>query len=652
MRRSFARLALAVLLGAPSGAVQAADGMTADRVVELRSVRQVALAPDGTKIAYVLRVPRAAGDKPGKPWAELWIAASKGEPRAYVTGKRTVSDVRWRADGKAVTFLSSDGPDSDTQVHEIPLDGGEARRLFEHAGSIGLHRPSPDGRWLAFTAKAAETAEEKKDKEDGRDWKVVDEKPRYRRLWLRDLSSGSSRPWIADDLDVLDLAWAPDGRSAIVRATRTTRVDDDYMNSQLFRVPIEAPPEVLTETPGKIGPFAVSPDGRRVAFLGATSRNDPIAQSVFVVSLAGGAARNLTDGLEASAAELGWLDERTLLVVAAEGTRNVLAKLDVDRGARTALPWPRLVVTDLDVRGSRAALAASSPEHPAEVFVLDPGSRPKRLTTSNPGLADVRFARQEAIEWTGPDGLRITGVLTYPLDWTAGGPRRPLVLQIHGGPEGVDLDGWTTSALEPVQVLAASGFFVLQPNYRGSQGRGVAYSKADHDDLGGEEFDDVLAGIDHLARLGLVDPERVGTGGWSYGGYLSAWAATRWSERFRAAIVCAGLTNMISFAGTTDIPHEMSLVHWDSYWFDEPELHWARSPLAHLGSAKTPTLIVHGEADERVHPEQSLELYTALRIRGVPTRLVLYPREPHGLDERAHQLDYITRVLDWFRAHL
>jgi len=651
MLRSSIPDGLAVLVLSCSAPLWAGGGMTAEHVVDLKAVRQVALSPDGKRIAYVLRVQRSADDAPGKPWAELWIAATGSEPRPYVTGKRAVSDVSWRADGKAVTFLASDGPDADAQVQEIPLDGGEARRLFEHAGSIALHRPSPDGRWLAFTAKATETPEEKKSKEQGRDWKVVDEKPNYRRLWIRDLSAGTSRAWIAEDLDVLDLAWAPDGRMAIVRATKSTRVDDDYMLSKLYRVSLDGAAAPLVETPGKLGGFAVSPDGRRVALLGATSRNDPLAQSVFVVPAEGGAARNLTEGLEASGAEIGWVDERTVLLVASQGTRHVLFQLDAETGRRSEIAWPRLIVADLHVRGSRIAVAASSPEHPAETFALDVGKAPARLSRHNPGLDGVRLARQESIEWKGQDGLGITGVLTYPLDWREG-TRYPLVLQLHGGPEGVDLDGWTTGPLEPVQVLAAAGFVVLQPNYRGSQGRGVAYSKADHDDLGGKEFEDVLAGIDQLAARGLVDPRRVGTGGWSYGGYMSAWAATRWSERFRAAIVCAGLTNWIAFAGTTDIPNEMSLVHWDSWWFDETELHWARSPLAHLATARTPTLIVHGEADTRVHPEQSVELYTALRLKGVPTRLVLYPREPHGLDERAHQLDFIERTADWFRTHL
>ncbi|HUH12139.1 MAG TPA: prolyl oligopeptidase family serine peptidase, partial [Longimicrobiales bacterium] len=232
------------------------------------------------------------------------------------------------------------------------------------------------------------------------------------------------------------------------------------------------------------------------------------------------------------------------------------------------------------------------------------------------------------------------------------GTRYPLAILPHGGPEGVSLDGWVTNPLYPAQLLAGRGYAVLMPNYRGSGGRGVAFSKGDHRDLGGREFEDVIAGIDALAERGIVDAERVGISGTSYGGYFSAWAATRWSHRFKVAIPFAGLTHWMSFMYTTDIPAEMSLVHFDLWCHENVGLCWDRSPLAHIGKAQTPTLIGHGLADDRVHPEQSIELYNALRLKGVPVELVLYPREPHGLRERAHQLDYMRRITEWLDRYL
>jgi dipeptidyl aminopeptidase/acylaminoacyl peptidase len=190
------------------------------------------------------------------------------------------------------------------------------------------------------------------------------------------------------------------------------------------------------------------------------------------------------------------------------------------------------------------------------------------------------------------------------------------------------------------------------PNYRGSIGRGVEFSKGDHKDMGGKEFQDVLDGIDYLVDRALVDGDRVGIGGTSYGGYFSAWAATAHSDRFAAAIDNAGISNWISFTGTTDIPIEMCTVHWDLWVFDHADIAWERSPLAHIAEANTPLLICHGKADRRVHHEQALQLYTALKHKGVETKLVLYPRAGHGLRERAHRLDYMTRCIKWFDDHL
>jgi len=275
----------------------------------------------------------------------------------------------------------------------------------------------------------------------------------------------------------------------------------------------------------------------------------------------------------------------------------------------------------------------------------------------NKGMSDAMFMELMAVVGLANqtnrvvNGLRIEGVYIHPLDAPAAG-RAPLAILPHGGPEGISYDNWNTNPLYPAQVLAVNGYAVLMPNYRGSGGRGVEFSKADHRDLGGEEFEDVLLGIDDLAARGWVDRDRVGISGTSYGGYFSALAGTRYSDRFRLAIPFAGITNWVSFTGTTDIPVEMSEVHWDLWWWDNPGLAMDRSPVAHLNHARTPMLIGHGMADERVHPEQSIQLYQGLKLKGVPVELVLYPREPHGLRERAHQLDYMKRIVEWFDRYV
>ncbi len=401
-----------------------------------------------------------------------------------------------------------------------------------------------------------------------------------------------------------------------------------------------------------------SPDGSRFAFLAAKAINDPLPQRIYVTEVDEYIADDITpDGYEGTPEWLDWTDDQTLRFVALEGTKTALREINADGGpAEKLLGGETELFRSVSFDGSLEQFAASvnRRDHPPEVYLgnlADPDDPWQRLTRNNRFLDDVALGRQETIEWHGPDGLNIEGVITYPPDYEEG-VRYPLAILPHGGPEGTSLDGWNTRPLYPAQVLAAEGYIVLKPNYRGSGGRGSWFTMANHRDLGGKEFEDVIRGIDHLVYNGIVDPDKVGISGTSYGGYFSAWAGTRYSDRFAAGITFAGLSNWISFMGTTDIPHEMSITHWDLWWFENEGINWDRSPVAHLQQADTPVLVAHGLADERVHPEQSIQLYQFLKLNDIPTQLVMYPRQPHGLTERAHRIDFMERVIEWFDLYV
>ncbi len=633
------------------------QGLTPEQLVSLKSVIQSAVSPDGKRIAYVVRIPRKLDEKPGSSYYEIWLTDLKGTfHRQYTAKPVSAYAVQWSPDGKYLSFLSRQTEfDSHTQVYIVPVDGGVARPLTRHETSVRFYRWSPDGKWIAFVATDPVPKVQKQAEKTGKDWIIYDENYRTHRLWLFDVEHQETHMLLRDDLSVWDLTWSPDSKTIVFQGSETPLTDDSYMFKKIYRISIEEGiADILCQTEGKLGHMAFSPDGTQLAFLGATSLNDPLAQSLFVVPASGGSPRNLTENFQGSAHSLVWLDNRSILLLSTEGVQNTLRKIDTRDGDSRLIYRNGPVITSISLhrKSGNFAAVASAPEHPSELFSGRVKKRNlQRLTDSNPELKTVQLARQEVIEWEGAAGWKIQGILTYPLHYRTG-RRYPLALQIHGGPEGVSLNNWRSRATYPVQVLAANDYFVLEPNYRGSGGRGVAFSKADHDDLGGKEFQDVLAGVDYLIRQGMVNKEQVVTGGWSYGGYFSAWAATRYSERFKAAVVCAGLTNWISFAGTTDIPHEMSLVHWNSYWYQQRDLHWERSPLYYITNAHTPTLIVHGLNDHRVHPEQSLELYQALKLNKVPAKLVMYPREPHGLRETPHSLHYIRTVLEWFEKYV
>jgi dipeptidyl aminopeptidase/acylaminoacyl peptidase len=279
-------------------------------------------------------------------------------------------------------------------------------------------------------------------------------------------------------------------------------------------------------------------------------------------------------------------------------------------------------------------------------------AEPERMTNVNPWIEDLRLARQEPIRWQARDGLDLEGVLIYPIGYVEG-RRYPTIMYVHGGPESHESDGWLTSYSRPGQVAAAKGFAVFYPNYRGSTGRGVEFSKMGQADAAGKEFDDLIDGIDHLIELGIADPDAVGVTGGSYGGYASAWCSTFFSDRFAASVMFVGISDNISKVGTTDIPEEMFLVHHRMRLWDDWDYFLERSPIRHVQKNRTPTLILHGKEDPRVHPSQSLELHRHLKTLGqAPVRLVLYEGEGHGNRKAAARLDYNLRMLRWMQHFL
>jgi dipeptidyl aminopeptidase/acylaminoacyl peptidase len=302
--------------------------------------------------------------------------------------------------------------------------------------------------------------------------------------------------------------------------------------------------------------------------------------------------------------------------------------------------------------GKALALIASAPTHPPEVFRLDASATtPTRVSDSNPWLATMRFAKQEVVRFKARDGLELEGVLVRPLDEQPG-RRYPLILTVHGGPEAHDRNGWVTSYSNAGQVGAARGFAVLYPNYRGSTGRGVAFSKLSQGDPAGKEFDDLVDAVDHLVGLGLVDKARVGVTGGSYGGYATGWCSTYYTDRFAAGVMFVGISENVSKVGTTDIPNEEFLVHalkrpWES-WSSMLE----RSPVYHAAKSKTPLLVLGGTDDPRVHPSQSMAMYRYMKLHGKTVRLVRYPGEQHGNRRAASRFDYSLRLLQWMEHYL
>ena len=631
----------------------------------MRSVDEAKISPDGTQVAYVLSVPRKLlKEKDGPAWGELHVVDDKGNSRAFVSGNVKVSKVDWTPDGHGISFLTKRKDDKTKSLYVIPADGGEARKVLSHETGISGYSWSPDGKQVAFTAKQPLAAKTNKLRKKGFNQQVFEEDWQPIKVWIAELDLASSELGHkkARLLDVAgsasEIHWSPVGSLLAVAMAPTPSVDDSFMNRKVIIIDPESGEVRGNLTPpGKMGSFAWSPDRKHLALISSADRSDPLAGRLVVSSAEGGEVKDLLPNLAGHVKGLAWRDDQTIVYTADIGVTSTFGEVRLDgSGRKTHIAKKTgLVLRSFTQAASNgnAALVVDTPDHPSEVYLFTHGGEdPKRLTQSNPWLKDVRLARQEAVSFKARDGLQLEGILVRPLDYESG-KRYPLILAVHGGPEAHVPNGWVTSYRRPGQMAAARGFAVFYPNYRASTGRGVAFSKLDHGDPAGAEFDDLVDAVDHLVAIGLVDRDRVGITGVSYGGYASAWGATYYSERFSAAVMFVGISNAISKAGTTNIPNEIYEVHQRRRVWDDWQFFLERSPIYYVKKARTPILILHGRNDPRVHPSQSLELFRLLKLQATtPVRLVFYPGEGHGNKRAASRYDYSLRLLRWMEHYL
>ncbi|MCH8558176.1 MAG: prolyl oligopeptidase family serine peptidase, partial [Balneolia bacterium] len=552
-----------VLSIAWSASYAQSPGLSAEDVAETRTVTTTAISPDGSYVAYTVTRPPTEDANRARTISELYIIpAEGGEAVPVVTHPQSASAPRWLPDGRLAFTARLTDHSNQTQAYAVNSSGENIEKLTDASYGVMQFAISADGSTLIYRSMDPESDERRERRELGYDMIVFSDAPRAIRLYVQDLNNPESRSLTSDEWLVQDFAISPNGREAIVRITTDPLADYDLMFSELYRVNLEnGDYSLLTDTEGKLGPITYSPDGQKIAFLGAKVFSDPLAQRIYVVNRNGSDTRDITpDDYEGTIEWIGWRNNRSLWFTAVESTVTTLNEISSDGGSVSRLAGGEREIFSAispDSQGRRFAAAVNRRDHPGEAYVgsFRNGSF-TRLTHHNEWLADRELGEQRTIRWYGADGLWMEGVLTLPVGYEEG-TRYPLAVLPHGGPEGVDLDGWGTRALYPAQFLAANGYVVFKPNYRGSAGRGSWFTMANHRDLGGKEFDDVLLGIDFLEEEGIIDPDRVGMSGTSYGGYFSAWAGTRHSYRFAATITFAGLSNWISFTGTTDIPIEM-----------------------------------------------------------------------------------------------
>ncbi len=658
MKGYIRKLYLTSLLISAVFLAQSQSTITPQNLFDIQSAVEVAISPDKSHIAYSVNVPRPFTDAAGGDYRELHVFnVTTQESVPFITGNRSIFSLGWTPDGKAITFRANFPDLPGVQVYAINLRGGESYPLTQHTASINSYE-FIDANTLAIVSISPEDPMRRHLRSRGFNIDVFEEEYRHLNLYRYDMKTHQATQ-LTEGVTVFDFTLSPDKKMAAAAIAPRNLVDDSYMFKRIYTVDMETGEmNMLMDNPGKLANMAWSPDGTRLAFRGASKLEDSVEGSLFVTDVPStrpfAELRNYVQDMELSVIDFAWKDNNTLLYAAEESVDIVLSEQRLDRPSRQiVLEGGKVVFNRFDHVDGLIAFAGNTWQHPSELFTFE--LRRKRLnrhTELNPWLKDVELSKQTKVRWYARDGKDIEGVLLYPLNYEAG-KQYPMIVYIHGGPEAAVKNGWSTFYSIWGQIATARDFFVFMPNYRASSGRGVDFTMAGFGDLVGVEYDDVLDGIDHLIEIGYVDKDRVGMGGGSYGGYFSAWSATRHTDRFAAAVVFVGISNQISKRNTTDIPWEDYYVHW-GYWTHEKwEDVYSRSPVKYAHNSKTPTLILHGTEDLRVPPSQGLELYRKLKLHGeAPVRLIWYNAEGHGNRMNVHRLDYIVRTMEWFDYYL
>ena len=659
------RTLLSCVLLAALAAVTPALAQSATELISLPRISGLSPSPDGAFATFVRG--KHTFDPAAKPkdddtsggWtseAQLWLLdLARGEARQLTSGKARPSPATWAPDGRSIAFVrkAGDGP----AIHVLPLGGGEAEIVPCGKPAPADLRWSPDGASFFYAAEAPASEAERAAK-----WKTggvtrFEGEWRPTRLWQLPRLGGEARAVTPEDLHVVDWELSPDGRRVAILASPSADPYEAMVHVQAHVVDVASVRVTasLALVPRPMTLPAWSPDGRLVAVL-TVEEGLSMMHSARVWDPAAGTSWEAQQGRDMTLLDLAFApDGKSLVVQEALRTGTRLLRLPIRGGPAIDLggaPLAERVIAPgaglHHVLGGRAILMMSSTfADPTTPTLLDLKS--KKLRTPYevaPETKDWPALRQEIVRWASPEGPELEGLLALPPALEAG-RRPPLIVLPHGGP-----DWMSDRSFSPMtRYFAARGYAVFRPNYRGGLAYGFALYAANRGRLGEIEQMDIESGVDALIADGKVDPQRLYYGGWSWGGYLSAWTLGH-TPRYLAHVVGAGVNDTALQYATSDVNHGV-VATWE-YKGDpwrNPDAFARADPIAHIARARSPTLILHGTDDERVHFTNSIVLYRALADLGVPVAFHAYPREPHGLQEPAHLRHMLETWIDWYEAH-
>jgi len=662
MRTPRYAFAIAVLLLMASlvpvrAATQADTTWTPELAMQYHAIAETAMAPNGAHIAYVVR--EAVMDETSSAYRQqIHVVTRDGATDVQFTrGEHSNYSPSWAPDGEHLAFIST--RTEKPQVHVIRRTGGEAYPVTSADEGVNSFEWSPDGQKIAYTMTDPKSEDQQQREQEMRDVQVVGETYSYNHLYVTDVAEAddenrSVQRLTAGDFHIRNFDWAPDASTIAFAHQPTPDINDGFMQAHISSVPADSGAVTsLVDQSGVDDMPHYSPDGQQIAFASDGGQPEPVGLGdVYVIPAEGGTPEKLADTPNRDGALLGWMDD-AVLVAEPVGTSSHVIAVPADGSAAQQITQGNGLhhAASFSDNGEMMAFLYEDTSTPHEVHVSSTSSFEKsRITALHEEVPKPPMGETEMLTWTAPDGMEIEGLLTYPAGYEEG-DQVPLVLSVHGGPAGVYDRSFTGApGIYMTQVFAQAGYAVLRPNPRGSTGYGKDFRYANVEDWGFGDYEDLMAGVDRAVDRGIAHPDSLALMGWSYGGYMTSYAVTK-TDRFQAASMGAGLPNLISMVGTTDIPDYL-VAHMGGEFWDRYATYERHSAIYQIDDVMTPTQVLHGTEDDRVPTRQGQEFYRALKRLGVPTELVLYPRTPHGPREPKLLMDVTPRIIDWFDAHL
>jgi dipeptidyl aminopeptidase/acylaminoacyl peptidase len=640
---------------------QAQTAWTPSVMIKFKRVGGTDISLDGRIVAYTVSTPLMDGEK-SEFLTHIWVASSDGKVNSQFTqGDKSCTNPKFSPDGNYLAFLSSrGGADSKTQVWVMRVAGGEAEAITKSKSGVDNFNWSPDGKRIAYTMRDPENDRDEKNKKEKRDWQLIDMNFKYAHLYTTTLEKNargerSVKRLTKGEFHVGNFNWSPDGKT-IAFDHQENPVADMWPTTNISTVSSDSSAvKSLVAMKGLDANPMYSPDGQWIAF--TSDGGDPhwaTANDLYLIAATGGQPKKLSETADRQPGLIKWSpDGKELFFSEADRTSFRVFALPVSGGKARPITSGsgNFGNASFSADGKMMAYVQSMTEVAPEVFVSSILKfEPKKLSDANKDFPKLTLGKTEVIKWKSKDGKEIEGLLTYPVNYKSG-QKYPLILNIHGGPTGVFVQTFTAAgSIYPIQAFAQQGYAVLRPNPRGSSGYGKDFRFANYNDWGFGDYDDDQTGVDKVIDMGVAHPDSLVICGWSYGGYMTSFTVTK-TNRFKAASVGAGVTNLMSFVGTADIPSFLPDYFGGEYW-NRMDVFIKHSAMFNIKNVKTPSQVIHGERDIRVPPSQGFEFYTAMKRLGVPTEMITYPRTPHGPQEPKFIQDIGERMITWFNKQL